>query len=266
MRKFAVLCEQQGAFQIAANLYSNLREYVSAMKVLIRLGNSRKVVTFAQKCKKKELYILAANFLQTTNIVEDDSILKTCVDFYKKAQAFDQVVLFYKSLSQNCVEENHQYDKAKEFLQQGLEVLDTCEIPKKEQIKDIFLQRIKYIETYKDASGKTASDPKKAISLTVELLKVEGIDEIIKRDDLYVVLVQAYVTQQNWKKAHAVLEELKNNDVDITWYFERNHLKKIYEMAGFKYEETQKQEDDLEDIEIVDADIIDEIDSDEIDV
>lgn len=261
LKRFAAICEQQGVFQIAVNLFSGLRDYVSALKCLIRMGNSRKVVTYAQKCKKRETYILAGNYLLTCNPHEDESVFKTIIDFYTKAQANDKIILFYESLAKSVIQEHQQYDKAIDYLKQGLQITESTNgIQKKDVIQNHFIQCIEFIKKYQEASSCANSDPKKAIQISLELLKTNGVDEILRVDDLYIIMVQSYVTQQNWPKAHGILEELKSNNVDLNWYFDLESLKKIYKMAGAVFDEKQKEE--VNDLEIVDDDIMEEINSD----
>ena len=63
LKRFAALCEQQRDFVTASKLYHKLKDHLSSMNVLIRAGETNKVIKFAKIFKKREAYILAANYI-----------------------------------------------------------------------------------------------------------------------------------------------------------------------------------------------------------
>ena len=50
-------------YEIASKMYIQLGERTKAMKALIKLGDSEKVIAFANNARMAEIYILAGNFL-----------------------------------------------------------------------------------------------------------------------------------------------------------------------------------------------------------
>jgi intraflagellar transport protein 140 len=58
------------------------------MKTLLRSGDTEKIIFFASVSgtKQKEIYVIAANYLQTLNWRENMDILKAIVNFYTKVK------------------------------------------------------------------------------------------------------------------------------------------------------------------------------------
>lgn len=65
------------------------------MKALLRSGDTQKIRFFANTARSKEIYILAANYLQTTDWKGDVDIVRDIETFYAKAQSPIHLTNFY---------------------------------------------------------------------------------------------------------------------------------------------------------------------------
>lgn len=70
------------------------------MKALLKSGDTEKVIFFANLCRQKELFIMAANYLQSLAWHEDPKILKTIIQFYIKGKALALLAGFYEACAQ----------------------------------------------------------------------------------------------------------------------------------------------------------------------
>lgn len=70
------------------------------MKVLLKSGDTEKIIFFAGIARQKEIYIMAANYLQSTDWSKDPVIMKHIVSFYKKGNAIESLCNFYISCAQ----------------------------------------------------------------------------------------------------------------------------------------------------------------------
>jgi intraflagellar transport protein 140 len=79
-------CDSQGSFHLASKNYTQAGDRLSAIKALIKSGDAEKVKFFASVSgsKQPEIYIIAANFLQTQNWHENGELLKSIITFYTK--------------------------------------------------------------------------------------------------------------------------------------------------------------------------------------
>lgn len=70
------------------------------MRALLKSGDTEKIVFFANVSRQKELFIMAANYLQSLDWRENPEILKTIIGFYTKGRAPDLLAGFYEACAQ----------------------------------------------------------------------------------------------------------------------------------------------------------------------
>lgn len=82
--KLAQACKRQGSYHLATKKYTQAGDKVKALKALLKSGDTEKIVFFAQVSRSKEIYVLAANYLQSLPWHADAEVLKNIIDFYSK--------------------------------------------------------------------------------------------------------------------------------------------------------------------------------------
>ena len=70
------------------------------MRALLKSGDTEKIIFFANVCRQKELFIMAANYLQSLDWRKNPDILKTIIGFYTKGRAPDLLAGFYEACAQ----------------------------------------------------------------------------------------------------------------------------------------------------------------------
>jgi intraflagellar transport protein 140 len=70
------------------------------MKCLLKSGDTDKIIFFAGVSRTRDIYILAANYLQNLDWHSDGAVLKNIVAFYTKAKAFENLASFYDMCAQ----------------------------------------------------------------------------------------------------------------------------------------------------------------------
>lgn len=260
LKRFAALCEQQRDFTTASKLYLKLKDYLASIKVLIRAGDTQKVVKFAKTFRRREAYILAANYLQTLPTHDNPQIFDTVVDFYNRAGAPDKLARFYESAAQVEIDEYQSYSNGLELIKKSIEVLDETEgMKNKDTIMKSLVMKVKLISLYIQATQLVQTDPKKAIAICVELLRTKEIETCLRSDDVYILMVQCYSQQGNYKNAYKILEDLRGSGTDITWFLDVAEIDRIYNAAGQKYDGPRGEQhgndyDDIDDADIEDID------------
>ena len=66
-----------------------------AMKALLKSGDTEKIVFFAGVSRQKEIYVMAANYLQSLDWRKDPEIMKNIIGFYTKGRALELLAGFY---------------------------------------------------------------------------------------------------------------------------------------------------------------------------
>ena len=206
------------------------------MKVLIRAGETNKVIKSAKIFKKREASILAANYIQTLEIRDNQLLFSTVVDLYTKAQGFDKLARFYESAGQIKIDEYQDYPRGIELIIKSLEILkrDDVIIKNKEAAIKVISSKIHLINMFIEASENYKDSPKQAIATCVDLLRTNDIDLSVRSDDIYILMARDYSAQGNNKNAFKFLEDLRQSDTEIINFLELSEIDRIYQSAGVK--------------------------------
>jgi len=70
------------------------------MRALLKSGDTEKIVFFANTARTKEIFVLAANYLQTLNWKDDAKLMKQIELFYNKGDAPESLASFYEACAQ----------------------------------------------------------------------------------------------------------------------------------------------------------------------
>lgn len=70
------------------------------MRALLKSGDTEKIVFFAGVSRQKEIYIMAANYLQSLDWQKDPEVMKSIISFYTKGRALDLLAGFYDACAQ----------------------------------------------------------------------------------------------------------------------------------------------------------------------
>lgn len=73
---------------------------VQAMRALLKSGDTEKIVFFAGVSRQKEIYVMAANYLQSLDWRKDPEVMKSIISFYTKGRALDLLAGFYDACAQ----------------------------------------------------------------------------------------------------------------------------------------------------------------------
>ena len=73
---------------------------LQAMKSLLKSGDTEKIIFFAGVSRQKEIYVMAANYLQSLDWRKDPEIMKNIIAFYTKGKALDSLASFYDACAQ----------------------------------------------------------------------------------------------------------------------------------------------------------------------
>mgnify|MGYP001793821379 CR=1 FL=1 len=70
------------------------------MKALLKSGDTEKIIFYAGVSRQKEIYVMAANYLQSLDWTKNPEIMKNIIGFYTKGRALDSLSSFYEACAQ----------------------------------------------------------------------------------------------------------------------------------------------------------------------
>lgn len=63
----------------------------------MKQGNVNAIINYANTARAPKVWILAGNYLQSTQWQSDQNVMKNIVTFYSKAKAFDHLANFFEA-------------------------------------------------------------------------------------------------------------------------------------------------------------------------
>lgn len=241
--QLAAIYERQNALADATKIYTRLKEYDRSFKCLMRTGHTSKIIRYAELVKKKEIYIKAANYLQSADMRK---YYDKIVDFYFKASSFEDIVRFSEATARLDIDESLDYQGALERLKNGAKLINRLDSTAafSRQLNASIIQ----LQMYITAMSLIESDPDHAKSICKELQK-NPTNRLLRAEDIKVVLIQCYVMQNDMKSAFLLLDEISSSGVSLTEFFGVDEIKSIYAAVGKVYSESDTSETSCESIE-----------------
>merc|ERR1719217_85776 len=176
LMRVAKLCKKQGKFQLACKKYTQAGDKSRAMKALLQTGDTERIIFFAGTARQNDVYILAANYLQSLDW-HDEDVMKNIILFLTKAKEFEKLGSFYEACAQAEIDEYRDYEKASGALKEALKYLKK-EVPTQPPVEqgrlDDITARIKYIEKFAAARKKEGPQMMAACEAT-ERMQERGI-------------------------------------------------------------------------------------------
>ena len=242
LKRLATIAKDQGSFHLACKKYTQAGDRVRALKMLLKAGDTDKVIFFANHSRQADIYTLAANYLQSQQWQSDTNIFKTIVSFYSKAKAYESLALFYDSVAQVQIDENREYDKALAAMNEGLKVLDKAGDSISKSKRNNYAQRVQVVEQFVQARhlyrpGQLSQEMLDACQALIERSRANHpdhdlIESAIRVGDVYALLVECYEKQDMHEKAFTTLEFMRGQEIELAHYLEEDAVKAICKKVG----------------------------------
>ncbi|XP_034049465.1 intraflagellar transport protein 140 homolog [Thalassophryne amazonica] len=212
LERIADCCMRQGNYHLATKKYTQAGNKPKAMRALLKSGDTEKIIFFAGVSRQKELFIMAANYLQSLDWRSDPEILKHIVGFYTKGRALDLLSGFYEACAQVEIDDCQNYENALKALTEALTCLSKVKESSsgKLQVRRADLQhKITLIGKFVQARRLYEEEPDEAVRLCESLLKEPELDPVVRIGDVFGFLVEHHCQQGNFDVAYYKLEELQ---------------------------------------------------------
>uniref|UniRef100_A0A3B4XIP2 Intraflagellar transport 140 n=1 Tax=Seriola lalandi dorsalis TaxID=1841481 RepID=A0A3B4XIP2_SERLL len=201
LERIADCCMRQGNYHLATKKYTQAGNKLKAMRALLKSGDTEKIVFFANVCRQKELFIMAANYLQSLDWRKNPEILKTIIGFYTKGRAPDLLAGFYEACAQVEIDDYQNYEKALDALTEAAKCLSKVkDSTGKQEARLADLQhKITLIKKFVHARRLYAEDAGEAVQLCEALLEEPELDPAVRIGDAFGFLVEHHCQQGNFQ-------------------------------------------------------------------
>jgi intraflagellar transport protein 140 len=243
MRKIAKMCKRQGVLQVACKIYTKLGEKLKAFKCLIRMGDVEKVKAYANTAKNTQIFIMAANFMQTTDWHNNADIMKSIIFFYTKAKAWESLANFFDSCATVEIDEYRDYDKALVAEKEALKFVAKIN-PANENLAGRIKKRLDHLEFFLNAKKIAGSKPDDMVRMCEKLLETPGIDSSIRSGDVFAQLIEFYYSKSNFQQAYSLLMKMKGKGILFNTYLDQELVENIFNRMGERLENEEEEIDD----------------------
>ena len=157
----------------------------------------------------------------------EETIHKSIIQFYTKAEKFDKLVTYLISKSQTCVEQAGDYDKAMQYLKDASAFSTKLNASASQEIKNLIGERVSTMEWFVFVTESYQTmDQFSLENLCLDLMSSHS-NQIIRPCDCYALLLRYFSNSEQYQTAYKYLQEMQEIELDPYHYVERDVIKKI---------------------------------------
>lgn len=238
--------KKQGNFHLACKKYTQAGDKMKAMKCLLKSGDTEKIIFFTGVSRSRDIYILAANYLQNLDWHNNPKIMKSIIQFYTKARGYTQLSSFYDACAQVEIDEYRDYEKAYGALKEAVKYLGKVRgnsAGKEEKLAGI-QQRIYLVERFVMAKKMVKDDPSEMVKICGQLLDHPDADVAVRVGDVFALLVEFYYAAGNMDNAMRLIEQMQNRKIILSPYLDQQMVKAIFKANGSEWDEGGGKKED----------------------
>ncbi|XP_030781378.1 intraflagellar transport protein 140 homolog isoform X2 [Rhinopithecus roxellana] len=268
LEQIANCCMRQGSYHLATKKYTQAGNKLKAMRALLKSGDTEKITFFANVSRQKEIYIMAANYLQSLDWRKEPEVMRNIISFYTKGRALDLLASFYDACAQVEIDEYQNYDKAHGALTEAYKCLAKAKSPLDQETRLAQLQsRMALVKRFIQARRTYTEDPKESIKQCELLLEEPDLDSIIRIGDVYGFLVEHYVRMEEYQTAYRFLEEMRRRLplANMSYYVSPRAVDAVHQGLGLPLSRTvpeRVRHNSMEDPREPDEEVVEEADDD----
>ncbi|VTJ61863.1 Hypothetical predicted protein [Marmota monax] len=237
LEQIANCCMRQGNYHLATKKYTQAGSKLKAMRALLKSGDTEKIVFFAGVSRQKEIYIMAANYLQSLDWRKEPEIMKNIISFYTKGRALDLLAGFYDACAQVEIDEYQNYEKAHGALTEAYKCLSKAKAksPLDQETKLAQLQsKMALVKRFTQARRTYTEDPQESIRQCKLLLEEPDLDSTVRIGDVCSFLVEHYVQREEFQMAYRYLEEMRKRlpSANMSYYVDQQTVDAVHQGLG----------------------------------
>ncbi|KAH8409514.1 hypothetical protein KR222_007700 [Zaprionus bogoriensis] len=230
------LLQQQGDYHSATKKFTQAGDKARAMKSLLKSGNTDKIIFFATMSRQREIYVMAANYLQALDWQSDPNILKHIVSFYSKGQAYDSLANFYAICAQIEIEEYQDYEKALTAMQEAAKCLE--KLSHAQHAYNNLQRTVADVKNILEMQQALRAGDNQAVIGACRSMLVKPELPPIRHSHILAMLVRALVYAKQFPEAGRALKELavKDNSWSASGLVDRALVQRVAKECDLDFE------------------------------
>ncbi|RKO88630.1 hypothetical protein BDK51DRAFT_31391, partial [Blyttiomyces helicus] len=239
MLKIAECCLHQQSYHLACKKFTQGGDRLKAMRALLKSGDTEKITFFANVSgpKQREIFVIAANYLQTLDWRNDPTIMKTIISFYTKAKAMESLAGFYEACAQVEIDEYQNYEKALGALREALKCMSKARnVTDREAKVESFQHRIELIGRFVEGRKLAKTDTVSMFKTCEMLLDRPDIDAsyAVRAGDIYALMIESHYANGYYEQAYELLQKMKVrvSNINIEYYIDGRIVQALSKSHG----------------------------------
>ena len=204
-----------------------LGEKLKVAKSLIKLGDAEKIITFANNARDAQIYVLSANFLQNSDWHNSPEIMKSIIQFYSKAKAFDYLSGFYDACAAVEIDEYRDYEKALAALKEAMKHAQKIVAGSRDERCGMLEKKIFLIEKFLQIRSLAGSDPGEMLRQCQQLLENPNVETAVRAGDVYAQMIEVLYENQKLEQAFALIKQMQSRGMIWNPYLDGEMVKSI---------------------------------------
>ncbi|KAF4653555.1 hypothetical protein FOL47_010442 [Perkinsus chesapeaki] len=233
------LAKKNGLYAVACKKFTQAGDKIRAMKALLRSGDTERIVFYAQTARTKEVYILAANSLQSLDWYKNEELEKNIVSFYTRAKATDQLIRFHELRAHSAIDERQDVEGAIRALGDALAVIDKNPAGSATAETSNIKSSLGLLEKFAEAKRSAQTDPRASLVACGGLLQsVELKSSPLRAGDVqptkwiryvirYAFMAHLFHTNGQTSDAAEVVKRMIQQNITPSVYVPRELLREI---------------------------------------
>jgi intraflagellar transport protein 140 len=233
LEKLGDCCAEQGSYHLATKKHTQAGNKTRAMKALLKSGDTEKIVFFAGVSRQRDVYVMAANYLQSLDWRKDPKIMKNIISFYTKGRALESLASFYDTCAQVEIDEYQDYEKAQGALNEALKCLNKAKSKNPTGIEarvKFLTERLHLVKRFADARRLYARDAEACVQECQALLNEPKLDTAIRTGDVYGLLIEHFAQAKHYREAYRLMEEMHQHmpSVNMAYYVNAQTIEAVH--------------------------------------
>ena len=159
--------------------------------------------------------------------------MKTIIQFYTKAKAFESLANFYDACAQVEIDEYRDYEKALNAMKEAKRQLDNSAAVNKDVKQNLLLKRIKYLESYCEArEAFNNGNYEQMARICDSLVDQPSVDEAVRLGDVFANLIEFHMNKGDVQQSYSYLQKMQKKKIVIDPYLDRKMVEDIYRGMG----------------------------------
>ncbi|KAJ3093177.1 hypothetical protein HK102_003585 [Quaeritorhiza haematococci] len=203
--RIADICLQQRSYHLACKKYTQAGDRVKAMKSLLQSGDTEKIIFFANVSgpKQREIFVIAANYLQSLDWRSNPTVMKAIITFYTKALG---------------------------ALKEALKCMGRSKTAGSKEVKTKVLQRrVDLVSKFVEARKFAKSHAVEMFHICEQLLQELDVDDAVRIGDIFALMIEEHYANGSLPQAAQLLNRMKAqlSQNNVEYYIDKRIIQAV---------------------------------------